>query len=112
MYKVKQYIGTDYTPGEILPEELDRAFVNRLLKSGAIEEITPDYPYEPKTKLEAEAEGAGDQESPEDAEGEAEAEEDCEEPEAPEVDAADALIAPAKAENGGATRKQKGGKGK
>lgn len=44
MYIAVNYIGTDFTPGEVLPDSLDEALVKRLLKTGAIREesiVTP-----------------------------------------------------------------------
>ena len=32
MYIATAYIGTDYTPGEILPDDLDRALLERLIR--------------------------------------------------------------------------------
>ena len=50
MYVAVKYIGTDFTPGEVLPDDLDRALVKRLLKSGAIREIAPDSAAIPASK--------------------------------------------------------------
>lgn len=46
MYIAVNYIGTDFTPGEVLPDSLDEALVKRLLKTGAIREesIVPSSP--------------------------------------------------------------------
>ena len=42
MYIALKYIGTDFTPGEELPDGLDEGIIKRLLKSGAIRETAPD----------------------------------------------------------------------
>ena len=113
MYIATAFIGTDYTPGEILPDDLDEALVKRLLKSGAIRETAPE-PVAPRpARAEAEPPAQEEPEEPED-ETDEEAEEPYEEPEAPEVDAAEALIAPAEEEAKPAPRKRtaKGGRGK
>lgn len=43
MYVATKYIGNDFTPGEVLPADLDGALVKRLLKLGAIREIAHDH---------------------------------------------------------------------
>ena len=115
MYIATAFIGTDYTPGEILPDDLDEALVKRLLKSGAIREAAPEPAAQRPAKAEAPAQEPEKPAAPEEPEDETkEAEEPYEEPEAPEVDAAEALIAPAEEEAKPAPRKRtaKGGKGK
>ncbi len=115
MYIATAFIGTDYTPGEILPDDLDEALVKRLLKSGAIRETAPEPTAPRPAKAEAPAQEPEEPAAPEEPEDETEeAEEPYEEPEAPEVDAAEALIAPAEEEAKPAPRKRtaKGGKGK
>ena len=112
MYIATKYIGTDYTPGEILPEDLDEALVKRLLKMGAIREdapepafAAPDKTGDPADEDAGDAEDAGD-EAVEDAE-----EAEDVEPEAPEVDAAAALVQESE-EKPRPARTRKGGKAK
>lgn len=118
MYKAIKYIGTDYTPGEALPDSLDEALIKRLLKAGAIKETAPAPVPGPGMDAEPPHAEAPAEELEEPGEL-ADTEEDYEEPEAPEVDVADALIAPAEPEEEApkpAQRKRnttaKGGKGK
>lgn len=113
MYRATAYIGTDYTPGEILPDDLDEALIKRLLKSGAIRETAPEPAAPKREKAEAPAQAEPEEpETPKEPEAPAEeAEDEYEEPEAPEVDAAEALISPAETEEKPA-RARKGGKGK
>ena len=96
------YIGTDYVPGEILPDDLPEAFIQRLLKTGAVKESAPD-PVSVAAKAEAAQEEIP---APEADEGVEEIEEEAayeepeeieeeaayEEPEAPEVDVTEALV--------------------
>lgn len=94
MYIAVTYIGTEYTPGEVLPDSLDAAFVKRLLKSGAIREDAPEAgdasEAQPETVQEpAEAPAAA-------VEPDDEAEAAYEEPDAPEIDVMDALVEPEK----------------
>ena len=112
MYIATKYIGTDYTPGEILTEDLDEALVKRLLKMGAIREdapepafAAPDKTGDPADEDAGDAEDAGD-EAVEDAE-----EAEDVEPEAPEVDAAAALVQESE-EKPRPARTRKGGKAK
>ena len=111
MYIATKYIGTDYTPGEVLPDDVDEAIIKRLLKSGAIREAAPEpvrIAPEPALKV--------DDVSTSDAEEDAEETEDTEEaedeePEAPEVDAAAALVQEDE-ERPKSARTRKGGKAK
>ena len=84
------YIGTDYVPGEILPDDLPEAFIQRLLKTGAVKESAPD-PVSVAAKAEAAQEEIPVPEADEGAE-EIEEEAAYEEPEAPEVDVTEALV--------------------
>lgn len=89
MYIATKYIGGDYTPGEVLPDDLDKGLLERLIKSGAVKATAPEpvsvRAPEPKAPKAEEAPAA--EEAPE-----AEAEEIYEEPEAPEVDVTEALV--------------------
>lgn len=79
------YIGTEYTPGEVLPDSLPEDFVKRLIASDAAkEEAEAQKPARP----------APEPEKPEEAETPEEAEEpeEAAEPEAPEVDVSAALV--------------------
>ena len=109
MYTALKYIGTDYVPGEILPDDLDEELVKRLLKAGAIREEGGTVITDMPPAAEPEPEEAPADEAPEDEPAEPEpeeAEEAFEEPEAPEVDAAEALVSaekkPAKRKGGNA----------
>lgn len=97
MYIAVTYIGTDFTPGEVLPDNLDEGMIKRLLKSGAIREDTPEpvrRPAAPETP-----------EAPEPSPEEPEEENVYDEPEAPEIDVTEALVGrPAK------PSRKKGGK--
>ena len=84
MYIAVTYIGTDFTPGEVLPDNLDKALIERLLKSGAIREDTPEPVRRPAPPAEPEA--------PETDAVEPEEDDAYEEPEAPEIDVMDALV--------------------
>lgn len=132
MYIANAFIGTDYTPGEILPDGLDEALIDRLLKAGAIHEVAPEpvtvlTPVCANEKAKAEEEqredtrknyyaqldamGFGPDGHPKaDAEG-GTAEEDYEEPEAPEIDVTAALVDEEETEPKAAPRR-KGGKAK
>jgi len=81
------YIGTEYTPGEVLPDSLPEDFVKRLIASGAAKE-------EPEAQKPARPAPAPEPEKPEEAETPEEAEEpeEAAEPEAPEVDVSAALV--------------------
>lgn len=104
MYIAIKYIGTDYTPGEVLPDDLDEAFVKRLLRSGAIRKSAPDPAVagpsnQPKKTARDQIGGlhAPDNTETDDEEtgGEdSDGEFDGDESEAPEVDVADALVTP------------------
>jgi hypothetical protein len=130
MYIATSYIGRDYTPGEIIRENLPKETIERLLKAGAIRKAAPAHAAEeapqepPETELppegeqkdteteeatEEEAEGAEEPETAEEPEDEID-----EEAEAPEIDVMDGLV-PAAAEEPKkpartATRKAAGGK--
>ena len=108
MYIATAYIGTDYTPGEILPDDLDRALLERLIRAGAAQVTAPDPVFIPAKAAEPEAAPAPIPE--EEPEEEEEAEEAYEEPEAPEVDMTDALVKEPAAKPAKSTRK--GAKGK
>lgn len=101
------YIGTDYVPGEILPDDLPEAFIQRLLKTGAVKESAPD-PVSVAAKAEAAQEEIP---APEADEGPEEIEEEAayEEPEAPEVDVTEALVTEPAPKT---TKSRKGAKGK
>lgn len=89
MYIAVKYIGTDFTPGEIIPDGLDEAFVTRLLKSGAIREAAPEPVAESATipAPDLSIPSTADEESL----GEEEIEEELE-PEPPEVDVSAGLV--------------------
>ena len=107
MYIAVNYIGTDYTPGEVLPENLGKELIERLLKSGAIREEAPA----PVRAASARADDADikqvESAGAEDMADERDAEEIYEEPEAPVVDVMDALV-----EEPVKQPKKKGGKAK
>lgn len=106
MYIAVTYIGTDYTPGEVLPENLGEELIERLLKSGAIREEAPVKAKTSSVSADSAAtfpKGEGSVAEGKAGDVESEAEETYEEPEAPEVDVADALVEPVKP-------KKKGGK--
>lgn len=101
------YIGTDYVPGEILPDDLPEAFIQRLLKTGAVKKSAPD-----PVSVAAKAEAAQEEiHAPETDEGPEEIEEEAayEEPEAPEVDVTEALVTEPAPKT---TKSRKGAKGK
>ena len=87
MYIAVTYIGTDFTPGEVLPDNLDKALIERLLKSGAIREDAPEPIHRPATQVTPEV-----PEAPKDDAEETADESAYEEPEAPEIDVTDALV--------------------
>lgn len=110
MYAAKMYIGTDFTPGEILPEDLPKGYLERLIKAGAVKEVggepagtrKPEAPAIPETPEPEAPEEA----KPEAAEEPAEAEEA--EPDAPEIDVTAAIAekaAPKKTTRKGAKAK-------
>lgn len=120
MYIATSYIGRDYTPGEIIRENLPKETIERLLKAGAIRKAAPaqaaeEVPQEPpETELppEDEREDAETEEAPEEA-GEPETAEEPEdeideEAEAPEIDVMDGLVtAPAEEEKPARTAARK-----
>ena len=109
MYIANSYIGTDYTPGEVLPDGMDEKLIERLLKTGAIRKGVPDPdPAQPVKRAEAPK-----AEKPAEKADADEAEEDDEEaePEPPEVDAAAAIVQDTE-EKPKAPRKCKGGNNK
>lgn len=120
MYIALTYIGTDFTPGEVLPEDLDKGFIERLLRMGAIREDArspePAAPaIVPTVTDEDNDDGEGITDTVEDAEEDTE--EDAEEaednePEAPEVDVTAALVQDDEAKKPNASRAKKGGKAK
>lgn len=98
MYIATAYIGSEYTPGEILPDNLDKGLLQRLIRAGAVKVTAPDPAFraakpEPETEDEA-PETEPETEPAEEAEEETEEEpeEAYEEPEAPEVDVTAALV--------------------
>ena len=96
MYIAIKYIGKEYTPGEILPDNLPADEVKWLMEAGAIREVAPApgqpaAPEETGKEPEAAKEPDGEQE-PENTEEEPEDEID-EEVEAPEIDVMDGIVA-------------------
>lgn len=99
MYRALKYIGNDYTPGEVLPDDLPKEFIERLLNAGAIRKIAPD-PAIPDAEepLSQDAEKTQAADVPQDEahmEPETETDEDeiAEEDEvAPEIDAMDGIV--------------------
>lgn len=93
MYIATKYIGTDFTPGEVLPDGLDEALIQRLLKTGAIRETAPDpSPAAVRDVPTAEEKAEPAREDEETELEEADEEADEQEPEPPEVDVSAALV--------------------
>ena len=89
MYVALSYIGSDYTPGEILPDDTDAELIRRLLKAGAIRETAPvPEAYKP---VEAENDTSPSEEKAEES-AEEEVTEIDEEEEAPEIDIMDGIV--------------------
>lgn len=85
MYTALAFIGNDFTPGEILPDDTDAELIHRLLKAGAIRETAP-MPEAPKAQEPA---PVPEEETVTD---EAEVTEIDEEEEAPEIDIMDGIV--------------------
>ena len=113
MYRVLKYIGNDYTPGEVLPDDLPREFIERLLNAGAIRKTAPDPAIpdaeEPLAPDEEETQAADmprDEVHPE-PESESDEDEIAEEDEvAPEIDAMDGIVQSAAKPEEQPTKKQ------
>lgn len=99
MYIAQKYIGNDYTPGEVLPDDLPREFIERLLNAGAIRKTAPDpvipdaeEPLPPDEEETQAADMPRDEVHPE-PESESDEDEIAEEDEvAPEIDAMDGIV--------------------
>ncbi len=107
MYIAIKYIGKEYTPGEILPDNLPADKVKWLMEAGAIREAAP-APGQPAAPEETEEEPEGTdksettaapdneqepettEEEPQDEEPEDEIDEEAE---APEIDVMDGIVA-------------------
>ena len=95
MYIATAYIGGEYTPGEILPDNLDKGLLQRLIRAGAVKVTAPDPAFraaKPEPETEYEAPETEPETEPAEEETEEEPEEVYEEPEAPEVDVTAALV--------------------
>ena len=111
MYVAVSYIGDEFVPGEIIPDDLPKGQLEWLIRAGAVREKalapdeSPETPEEPETE-----EPAAESQEPETESEIEEAEE------APEIDIMDGLVAeeepkPARASRK-TTGKAKGGKTK
>ena len=96
MYVANFYIGREYTPGEVLPENMPKELTDRLLKAGAIREIAPAVLPE---KFDTPAGNIYDtaEEATADAAAEAAAEEIDEEAEPEEIDVMAGIVTDTKA---------------
>lgn len=105
MYIATTYIGSAYTPGEVLPDDLPAEKLEWLIRAGAVREAAPTP---------SAAEPAADYaETPADDLPEAEAEEEIFEEEAPEIDAMAGVVKDAgKPERKPSRAAAKGGKAK
>ena len=88
MYIALSFIGSDFTPGEILPEDTDAELIRRLIRAGAVRETAPEPGSAPKAPQEAQ--GA----APETAEGSVpeEVQEIDEDEPVPEIDIMDGIV--------------------
>ena len=110
MYIATTYIGTDYMPGETLPDSLPQEFIERLLKSGAVQSAAPNdmaaAPVEPANPQE--------EDMPDDEpHGSGMADVEIVEEEVPEIDVMDGIVRdkPAPARKSRAERSRKAPKG-
>lgn len=114
MYIATSYIGGDYTPGEIIRENLPGETIERLLKAGAIRKAAPDPEAPVMADVPVNNEQAAQAPDPEPDMQEAEAPEDEIDKDAPEIDVMDGLVSASAEEQKkperAVTRKASGGR--